>query len=282
MRDEPRAMPDKSEIIMDQMEGTRKDLANKVEALEQKIAGTVDSVKDTVATVTEKVETVKETVEQTVENVKDSIQGTVQAVTGTVGDTVASVKESVHTAVESVKEFLDVPRQVDRHPWLMMGASVALGFVGGRLLTPRRSAAAAAEITAGMTEAAHHPAAMMQGAPSYGRQESRYEEPRREERHNGHTAGEGSQGGMLSRLGGQLGGEWGKLKGMALGTLFGVARDAISQWVPETLKGDVTEMINNFTTNVGGKVIEGPVLESFRGGQGQSSPQGGTPRGGGR
>jgi len=268
---------------MEQMEGTRKDLATKVEALEQKIAGTVDSVKDTVATVTEKVETVKDTVEQTVENVKDSIAGTVQAVTGTVGDTVQSVKESMHTAVESVKEFLDVPRQVDRHPWLMMGASVALGFVGGRLLIPRRSAAAAAEITAGMTEAAQHaPAAMTQGGPSYGRQESRYEEPHRGERHNGHAAGEGSQGGLLSRLGGHFGGEWGKLKGMALGALFGAARDAISQWVPETLKGDVTEVINNFTTNVGGKVIEGPVLESFKGGQGQPSPQGAASRGDGR
>jgi hypothetical protein len=46
----------------------------------------------------------------------------------------------------------------------------------------------------------------------------------------------------------------------------------ISQWVPENIRKDVTEVVNNFTSHLGGKVIQGPVL-----GEGDSSPQ--TPQG---
>ena len=68
-----------------------------------------------------------------------------------------------------------------------------------------------------------------------------------------------------------IGGELSKVKGLALGTLFGVARDMIAQWVPETLKKDVTEIVNNFTSNLGGKVIQEPIL-----GQGDSSTHEGS------
>ena len=37
-------MPDKSEVIMQQMDQTRKDLAEKLETLEKKVAGTVETV----------------------------------------------------------------------------------------------------------------------------------------------------------------------------------------------------------------------------------------------
>jgi len=246
------------------MEDTRKDLADKVEKLEQKLAGTVDTVTDTVASV-------KDTIADTVETVKESIQGTVQAVTGTVGDTVETVTESVHTAVDSVKEFFNVPHQVDRHPWLMMGGSVLLGYLGGRLLTPRRSRSTGAA-PATLAEATYRPAAAFShGAEAYRPAESRREEPA--------AQSEGGQEGLLSRLGGRFGGEFGKLKGMAIGTLMGAARDMVSQWVPETLKGDVTEMINGFTSNLGGQVINGPVFGGS-GQEGQSSDQDGSSRGG--
>ena len=42
----------------------------------------------------------------------------------------------------------------------------------------------------------------------------------------------------------------------------------ITRWVPETLRPDVAELANNFTKDLGGQVIEGPVL-----GQGQEAPQ---------
>ena len=49
-------MASETEMIRHQMEGTRKDLADKVEQLEAKVAGTVESVSETVGNVTETVQ----------------------------------------------------------------------------------------------------------------------------------------------------------------------------------------------------------------------------------
>jgi gas vesicle protein len=247
MPDSSRAMPDKSEVIMGQMDDTRKDLADKIEQLEKKVSGTVESVTDLVEKVPETVETVKETIQETVSTVKGSVEDTVEAVKG------------------SVKNFFDIPHHVDRHPWLMMGGSVLLGFLGGRLLLPRPRAAeetAAGEAPGTSTPPSYGYSAAAAQVPEARYAERREEEPARES--------------WLTRLGDQFGGELSKVKGLALGTLFGVARDTIAQWVPETLKKDVTEIVNNFTSNLGGKVIHGPVL-----GQGDSSPQESSSREGG-
>jgi ElaB/YqjD/DUF883 family membrane-anchored ribosome-binding protein len=227
-------MPDKSEVMMEQMDETRKDLAEKLELLEKKVTGTVESVTDLVESVPGTVETVKETIEETVSSVKDAVEHTVDAVKG-----------SVENTVGAVKNFFDIPHHVDRHPWLMMGGSVLLGFLGGRLLTPRRAAAepSASRNGSPATPAYTPPAA----APSPVREEPRKEAPARES--------------WLHRLGDQFGGELSKVKGLALGTLLGVARDMVSQWVPEKLKQDVSEIVNNFTKDLGGKVIQGPILE---------------------
>jgi hypothetical protein len=72
----------------------------------------------------------------------------------------------------------------------------------------------------------------------------------------------------VSRLNHRFGGEINKVKELALGTLLGVARDMITGWVPETLRQDVAEVVNNFTRDLGGQVIEGPVL-----GQGEQAAQ---------
>src|SRR5262249_27317195 len=66
-----------------------------------------------------------------------------------------------------------------------------------------------------------------------------------------------------------FGDEINKVKGLALGTMMGVARDMISQWVPETLRPDVTSVINNFTADLGGKVFDKPIL----GGNGRSAQE---------
>jgi len=126
-------MPDQSEVIMGQMEETRKDLSEKLESLEKKVAGTVETVTGTVQAVENTVETVKETIEETVSSVTDKVH-----------DTVEAVEETVGTTVETVKRLFDIPYQVDRHPWLMMSGSMLLGYLGGRLLPGRERPAAAA------------------------------------------------------------------------------------------------------------------------------------------
>jgi ElaB/YqjD/DUF883 family membrane-anchored ribosome-binding protein len=102
-------MLDEPEVIREQMAETRTALTDKLETLEQQV---MDTVTETTSAVTDTVESVKEAVEETVTAVKDTVQDSVQA----------------------VKNTFDLPRQMNRHPWLFLGASVAVGYLGGRLL----------------------------------------------------------------------------------------------------------------------------------------------------
>jgi ElaB/YqjD/DUF883 family membrane-anchored ribosome-binding protein len=234
-------MPDQSEVIMSEMEDTRKDLTEKLETLEKQVAGTVATVTGTV-----------QTVENTVENVKESIKETVESVTDTVQNTVQAVEETVSNTVANVKSFFDVSYQVDRHPWFMMGGSVLIGYLGGWLLTPRshrsHETPAVAPTYTPAPPAAHNGAGYASSPPPAA--------PAAKEPERAAEKGES----WLSKVGERLAPEIDKLKGLAVGTLFGVARDMISQWLPDALKDQVTDVINNFTTDLGGKVIREPLV----------------------
>jgi hypothetical protein len=243
---------------MSHMDETRKDLAEKLEQLEKKVTDTVSTVIDLVEKVPETVSTVTDTVQHTVEAVKDTVEDTVGVVKGTVAST-----------VRSVRHLFDIPRHVDRHPWLMLGGSVLLGFLGGRMLLPRRAPEAlpppsprpepppVAPFTPYYAPAAESAeAARGQERPQESAEE-RAEEPEARE-------------GWLGRLGEKFGDEIKQVKGMALGTMLGVARDMISQWVPDTLKQDVRSVVNKFTEDLGGKVFEEPILR----GNGRSAESG--------
>jgi hypothetical protein len=211
---------------MEQMDQTRKGLAEKIETLEKKVAGTVETVTETV-----------QTVEHTVENVKDSIAETVETVSGT-------VKDTVEGTVAHVKRLFDLPHHIDRHPWLAMGGSVLVGFLGGRLLIPRSSRPRSLPSRPVPTSYTPPPAPPRQESAAPERTEAK------------RAAGDG----WLHKLGEQFGGELDKLKGLAVGTLFGVARDMISQVLPDALKKEVTDVINGFTDKLGGKVIREPLV----------------------
>jgi phage-related protein len=101
-------MDNEPEVIQRQMEQTRSALAEKLGELERQV---MDTVQSTTATVSETVENVTEAVSETVEN----------------------VSEAVSEAVQTVKSTFDIKGHVERHPWPMLGGSVVLGFLGGRL-----------------------------------------------------------------------------------------------------------------------------------------------------
>ena len=101
-------MNETPEMIRQQMEVTKADLSEKMETLEQQVSETVHSTGTAVnATV--------EAVQETVETVTGAVQG----------------------AVQSVSNALNVRRQVNRHPWLVLGGSVALGYLAYGFLTGR-------------------------------------------------------------------------------------------------------------------------------------------------
>jgi len=217
------------------MEQTRSSLAEKLEVLEQKVTDTVEGA---TSAVTDTVQEAKEAVAETVDSVKE-----------TVSNTVESVKETVESTVETVRDTFDITGQVQRHPWAMVGGSVALGFLGGLFLGPTSSRSHAAPFTPSGPDSEARP----EREASYAWSPPQHEpEPYRQ------TARE--QPGWMDWLQSTFGPEINKLKGMAIGTLAGVVRDMVSQAVPENIKPMLTDMINDVTTKLGGETIKGRIL----------------------
>jgi ElaB/YqjD/DUF883 family membrane-anchored ribosome-binding protein len=96
-------MEDQAELIRQQMQETRADLSEKLQAL----GGLLPST-----------ETVTETV-------------------GSVTETAASVADNVEETVKSVQGALDLPKQVQEHPWLAVGGAVVVGYLAHGYFTAR-------------------------------------------------------------------------------------------------------------------------------------------------
>jgi ElaB/YqjD/DUF883 family membrane-anchored ribosome-binding protein len=229
-------MADETEVIRERMEETRTDLSDKIEQLENKVMGTVQdattAVSDAVQSAKDVVESVKDSVEGTVESVKDAVEGTVD-----------SVNQTVHDTVESVRQTFDLPRQVGRHPWLMVGGAVAVGFVAGRLLN---YVPAAARTTGRMAESLRPTAERFTSAAAS-------------------TAGAvgaaaSTAGSWLGTLESMFGPEINKAKELAIGAMLGMVRDTAVQAAPEPMREQVREIIDGFTSKLGGKPVEGSVL----------------------
>jgi ElaB/YqjD/DUF883 family membrane-anchored ribosome-binding protein len=196
-------MDRESEVIKQQMEETRSSLVEKLEALEDKVASTVQGTTEAVAGT---VENVKEAVEETIETVSDS--------------------------VEQVKEAFDLPKQVQEHPWLMMGGAVVAGYLGARLLERGLS-----EVS---QEASRTASAAPQRTESTGGGWNRPSEP-----------------GLLDRLTESLTPALDKVKGLALGVTAGVVGRMILDSVPQELRGELEGVINEFTRSLGGTPMPG-------------------------
>ena len=153
---------------------------------------------------------------------ESQVRGAVEGATNLVADTAETVQETVHNVtdtvqdtVHSVTEAFDLGRQVDRHPWAMMAGAVAVGFMGGVALGPSNG-------TSALSSAASFTGAASHGPPA---------EP------------------------GPLHGALQTLKGMALGALLGVVRDAVVKAVPGEYAPDLTRMVDDLTTQLGGKPL---------------------------
>ena len=99
-------MIDSPETIRQQMDETRSHLSEKLASLEHQVSKTVQSTGNAVNVT---VESVRETVE--------------------------TVTEAVQGAVQSVSNAFDVRRQVEKHPWLILGGAVVVGYLAAELLT---------------------------------------------------------------------------------------------------------------------------------------------------
>ena len=160
------------EVIRQQMEETKSQLTEKLESLEHQVS---ESVQSTGTAVTATAEAVQETVE---------------AVTGAVQD-----------AVHSVSNAFDFPRQVERHPWIAVGGSFALGYLASELLN--------APTTASASESAPSAAQTQNG--------------------NGQHAVESPPTSSSKSL------PWAEMRGMLTGVLMGALSTIVTQGVPTAL-----------------------------------------------
>jgi ElaB/YqjD/DUF883 family membrane-anchored ribosome-binding protein len=238
-------MDNETEVIREKMEDARTDLSDKLEQLEKQVRDTVqeatsavaDSVQSATTTVTDTIQSVRDVVD----NVKDSVQDTVDNVKDTVQGTVDSVKETMADTVEGVRQTFDLHRQVDHHPYLMVGGAVVVGYVAGRMLKVAPAARAvgrsAASNLGSAASSVGSTAASVGGAAA-------------------------TASGWMSALQSMFGPEMDKVKELAIGTLLGVVRDMAVKAAPETMAPQVREIIDSFTTKLGGKPVEGPVFET--------------------
>jgi ElaB/YqjD/DUF883 family membrane-anchored ribosome-binding protein len=263
-------MADQPEVIQHELEQTRHSLAEKLEQIGEKISGTVETVTETVSNVTETVSNVTEAVEGTVQKMGDAVSGTVESVK----ETVENVGEKAAETVESVRHAFNLSEQVQNHPWACFGGSVLLGFIGGKLaggLFSSRTHEAESFVSGqGYYDRAAAPEQGSYMPTGDGWSRDHGTSPQAADTSSS-SSSTGLTGSWLSGLMQQFGPEIDKLKGLALGTLFGVARDMVSQSLPETLKDQVTHLFNDFTEKAGGNPIEGSVLgESSQGDAGGS------------
>jgi ElaB/YqjD/DUF883 family membrane-anchored ribosome-binding protein len=236
-------MDQESEAIRQQMEETRASLSEKLETLEQEVRGTVQQATSAVT--------------ETVENVKEAVH-----------ETVATVKDTVTDTVETVRETFDLSRQVDRHPWAMLGGSVALGFLGGYLLKGSRTERSRRSRAVAQPPA--YPTRFSAGAPRNGGMVETLGQ-RAPAREAAPPAGP-AETGWLHELSDKFAPEIAKLKGLAIGTAMGVLRDAITSSMSGEMKPQLREVIDNLTTKLGGHPIHGPIFgassSSTSGGEG--------------
>jgi len=225
------------EMIHHQMEEKRASLADKLDALENQV---MDKVQDTTREVTNIVHEVREGVTDVVREVKS----TVGTVVDDVKSTVDSVTEGVHDTVESVKETFDFREHIRRHPWLALGGALTAGVAGGYLLWPASRPTRTWEWQPSPPEPRETPASLSNlSAPR------REPEPARDQ-------GESTTEHVLSALGDAGTQALSKVRELAVGTLMGVLGEVVLNALPVALKSEVSSLMTDLTTRLGGKVID--------------------------
>jgi ElaB/YqjD/DUF883 family membrane-anchored ribosome-binding protein len=203
------------EVIRDEMEETRANLANKLEALETQVRETVSDASEAVAS--------------TVEGVKD-------------------VVETVSETVGSVTETFNISKQVEEHPWAAVGIAMAAGFLASQLF-------------GGSSEPAPRPRQEPAPPPPPQPQPQPQLQPQPQPQAAAPSAP--SSGGILPSLeslmpdmNGVLATAVTGLSSLAVGTLMGVVREVAVNGLPPEWKGELTNMIDNITTQLGGKTLK--------------------------
>jgi hypothetical protein len=104
-------MEESTAVIRQQMDDTKNELTHKLQSLEHQVSETVQST-----------------------------GSAVNATVGAVQETVESITGAVQDAVKSVTSAFDLQQHVEKHPWIVLGGAVVLGYLSCELVEgPRDS-----------------------------------------------------------------------------------------------------------------------------------------------
>lgn len=213
-----------SAIIRSEIDDTRSAITAKLEALEDQVVGTMQSA-------------------------KDSVQETIETVRGTVEDTVNTVKETMADTVSSVKETFDLPLQVQRHPWAMVGGSLVAGLVFGAVIgNARRRGRMPMDRLSSYAASDRHQEEARPQVPSAA--------PVRHVSENYVQPEQPREPGLFDRFHSEIE----QVKGLAIGMALGVVRDVIKQNMPQ-VEQQVGEIMDGITTKLGGQPYRGRLLD---------------------
>jgi len=200
-----------------------------------------DQMEETRASLADKLETLEAQVRETVQTASDTVETVKETVAATV-ENVKSTVDSVSDTVSTVTNKLDPRQYFESNPWAAFGAAVGVGFVGGLL------AGGSSSPEQQNWQPTSTPTPTPAYTPSGNAGSSR-------------SAGQSSVLGNLLSSNGPFGEVVDKLKGLAVGTLMGYLREMVSTSAPDMWKNDLTGMLDNITTELGGKVIHHPDLK---------------------
>lgn len=233
------------EVIRRQMEAQRASLAEKLDTLENRIVRTVDEAREAVA--------------DTVQTVKESVQSSVE-----------TVRDTVNSSVETVKDTFNVRRQVERHPWAMVGGSIAVGFLAGMVLNRAQRASRSARPSWDYAPVSYTGAAG-QAAPQRAEPRAFQDERAAASRFAAAAAASPEPSpppaprrpSWVDELTQTFAPEMQKLKGLAIGAAMSVLRDLVTQSIPEHLRPNLEEVLNNVTAKLGGEPMDAHLLDEL-------------------
>ena len=197
-------MDDEPEMIRQQMEETKLQLSEKLETLESQIAETVQST-------------------------GTAVNATVEAVQ----ETAEAVTEVVQDAAKSVSNAFNLRRQIDKHPLLVLGGAVGVGYLAYELfIRPAKSGITPSEVMSAPPPATDAGNGLEQRgvdttATTKAAIAAAYESGRRDS-------------------------SWHQLRDVAIGAMIGVVQDVVSHSVPlmvDQLIGKHTDPLVNGANN---------------------------------
>jgi ElaB/YqjD/DUF883 family membrane-anchored ribosome-binding protein len=174
------------------------------------------------------------------ETLENQVRGSVETAKAGVEDTIEKVRSTVNQTVESVKEAFDVRHHVRRHPWAMLGGSIAAGFLAGAYLEKRG-------------RNGFKPAGARRPGPSF--EERRERAAALESTAPVPPASSGHRPGLVQRLLHEFDDEIEQVKEVAIGASMGLLRDYLRRSLPQ-FEEQVRDVFDSATHKLGGKPIQ--------------------------